>query len=98
MLNVGTLTSHSCELVEALERRKIDFCAVQEARWFCCMSRDISRGFKAVLCGSARTNSCVGMIASKRFRGTIASVERFDDCLMKVVVAAKERLYHFFSA
>ncbi|VDP10747.1 unnamed protein product [Heligmosomoides polygyrus] len=47
-LNVGTLTGRSCELVEALERRRVDFCAVQETRWSCCKSRDIGRGFMAV--------------------------------------------------
>ncbi|VDO19673.1 unnamed protein product [Heligmosomoides polygyrus] len=97
-LNVGTLTGRSCELVEALERRRVDFCAVQETRWSCRKSRDIGRGFKAVLCGSPRTTSGVGIIVSERFRDSIVSVERFDDRLMKIVVAAKERLYHFFSA
>ncbi|VDO18766.1 unnamed protein product [Heligmosomoides polygyrus] len=97
-LNVGTLTGRSCELVEALERRRIDFCAVQETRWSCRKSRDIGRGFKAVLCGSPRTTSGVGIIVSERFRDSILSVERFDDRLMKIVVAAKERLHHFFSA
>ncbi|VDP32466.1 unnamed protein product [Heligmosomoides polygyrus] len=38
------------------------------------------------------------MIVSKRFRDSIVSVDRFDDRLIKVVVAAKERLFHFFSA
>ncbi|VDP38660.1 unnamed protein product [Heligmosomoides polygyrus] len=61
-------------------------------------SRDIGQGFKAVLCGSPRTTSGVGMFASGRFRDWIVSVERFDDRLMKIVVAAKQRLYHFFSA
>ncbi|VDO25240.1 unnamed protein product, partial [Heligmosomoides polygyrus] len=97
-LNVGTLTGRSCELVEALERRRVDFCAVQETRWSCSKSRDIGRGFKAVLCGSPRTTSGVGIIVSERFRDSIVSVERYDDQLMKIVVAAKERLYHFFSA
>ncbi|VDP12578.1 unnamed protein product [Heligmosomoides polygyrus] len=97
-LNVGTLTGRSCELVEALERRGVDLCAVQETQWSCRKSRDIGRGSKAVLCGSPRTTSGVGTIVSERFRDSIVSVERFDDRLMKIVVAAKERLFHFFSA
>ncbi|VDP20298.1 unnamed protein product [Heligmosomoides polygyrus] len=48
--------------------------------------------------GSPRTTSGVGIIVSERFRDSIVSVERFNDRLMKIVVAAKERLYHFFSA
>ncbi|VDP14023.1 unnamed protein product [Heligmosomoides polygyrus] len=61
-------------------------------------SRDIGPGFKAVLCGSPRTTSGVGVIVSERFRDSIVSVERSDDRLMKIDVAAKERFYHFFSA
>ncbi|VDP06323.1 unnamed protein product [Heligmosomoides polygyrus] len=38
------------------------------------------------------------MIVSERFRDAIASVERFDDSLMKIVVAVEERRCHFFSA
>ncbi|VDP04498.1 unnamed protein product [Heligmosomoides polygyrus] len=65
-----------------------------ETRWSCRKSRDIGRGFKAVLCGSPTTTSGVGIIVSERFRDSIVSVERFDDRLMKIVVAAKD----FFSA
>ncbi|VDP59630.1 unnamed protein product, partial [Heligmosomoides polygyrus] len=97
-LNVGTLTGRSCELAEALERRRIDLCGVQETRWSCCKSRDIGRGFKAILCGSPRTTTGVGVIVSERFRDAIMSVERFNDRLMKVVVAAEQRMYHFFCA
>ncbi|VDO23047.1 unnamed protein product [Heligmosomoides polygyrus] len=49
---------------------------------------DVGRGFKAVLCGSPRTTSGVGIIVS----------ERFDDRLMKIIVAVEERRSHFFSA
>ncbi|VDP02382.1 unnamed protein product [Heligmosomoides polygyrus] len=52
----------------------------------CHKSRDIGRGFKAVLCGSPRTTSGVGVIVSERFRDSIVSVERFNDRLMKIVV------------
>ncbi|VDP12406.1 unnamed protein product [Heligmosomoides polygyrus] len=39
-----------------------------------------------------RTISGVGIIVSEQFHDSIASVERFDDRLMKIVVAAKERV------
>ncbi|VDP45943.1 unnamed protein product [Heligmosomoides polygyrus] len=38
------------------------------------------------------------MFVSERFRDSIVSVEPFYDRLMKIVAAAKERLFHFFSA
>nr|CDJ86575.1 RNA-directed DNA polymerase (reverse transcriptase) domain containing protein [Haemonchus contortus] len=71
-LNVGTLTGRSYELAEALERRRIDFCAVQETRWSCCKSRDIGLGFKAVLCGGPKTTNGVGIIVSETAAGTSA--------------------------
>uniref|UniRef100_A0A7I4XTQ0 Endo/exonuclease/phosphatase domain-containing protein n=1 Tax=Haemonchus contortus TaxID=6289 RepID=A0A7I4XTQ0_HAECO len=97
-LDVGTLTGRSYELAEALERRRIDFCVVQETRWFCCKSRGIGHGFKAVLCGGPKTTNGVGIIVSKRFRDSIVGVERFDDRLMKIIVVIECQKYHFFSA
>ncbi|VDO63056.1 unnamed protein product [Heligmosomoides polygyrus] len=44
------------------------------------------------------TTSGVGVIVSERFRDAIISMERFNDRLMKVVVAAEQRMYHFYSA
>ncbi|VDP08310.1 unnamed protein product [Heligmosomoides polygyrus] len=41
-----------------------------------------------------RRNSS-GVIVSERSRDSIVTIERFDDPLMKIVVAAKERLTHF---
>ncbi|VDP41280.1 unnamed protein product [Heligmosomoides polygyrus] len=38
------------------------------------------------------------MIVSKRFRDAIASIDHFDDRLMKIVVAVEQRRCHFFSA
>nr|CDJ93339.1 Endonuclease exonuclease phosphatase domain containing protein [Haemonchus contortus] len=96
--NVGTLTGRSYELAEALERRRIDFCAVQETRWSCCKSRDIGHGFKAVLCGGPKTTNGAGIIVSERFRDSIVGVERFDDRLMKIIVVIECQKYHFFSA
>nr|CDJ85577.1 Endonuclease exonuclease phosphatase domain containing protein [Haemonchus contortus] len=97
-LNVGTLTGRLYELAEALERRRIEFCAVQETRWSCCKSRDIGLGFKAILCGGPNTTIGVGITVSERFRDSIVSVERFDDRLVKIVVVIERQKYHLFSA
>ncbi|VDP53861.1 unnamed protein product [Heligmosomoides polygyrus] len=96
-LNVGTLMGRSCELVEALERKRVDLCAVQETRWSCRKSRDIGRGFKAVLCGSPRTTSGLGVIVSERFRDSIVRDERFDDRLMKISGCSDQGKEQFWS-
>ncbi|EYC44370.1 hypothetical protein Y032_0463g1909 [Ancylostoma ceylanicum] len=97
-LNVGTLTGRSYELAAALQRRRIDLCAVQETRWSGSKSKDIGCGFKIVYTGSKGTRNGVGIIVSERFRDSIAGVERFDDRLMKIVIVTLERRIHFFSA
>ncbi|VDO98009.1 unnamed protein product [Heligmosomoides polygyrus] len=55
------------------DRPKIQASKIQETRWSCRKSRDIGRGFKAVLCGSPSTTSGVGIIVSERFRDSIES-------------------------
>lgn len=56
------------------------------------------RGSKAILCGSLRTTSSVGIIVSERFGHTTGSGERFNGHIMKVVIAAIQRRDHLLSA
>nr|CDJ81936.1 uncharacterized protein LOC101155354 [Haemonchus contortus] len=83
---------------EALERRRIDFCAAQETWWSFCKSRNIGFGFKAVFRGDPETTNGVGIIVSELFRDSTVSAERFDDRLMKAVVVIERPNYHLFSA
>ncbi|EYC32670.1 hypothetical protein Y032_0002g1037 [Ancylostoma ceylanicum] len=73
-------------------------CAVQETRWSGSKSKDIGCGFKVVYTGSKGTRNGVDIIVFERFRDSIASVERFDDPLMKIVIFTQERRTHFFFA
>ncbi|KAL6742029.1 hypothetical protein Aduo_015229 [Ancylostoma duodenale] len=97
-LNVSTLTGRSCELAAALQRRRIDLCAVQETRWSGNKSKDTGCGFKVIYNGSPCTKNGVGVVVSDRFRNSIAEVQRFDDRLMNVVIATVERRLYFISA
>ena len=97
-LNVGSLTGRSIEVAEALERRWIDICAVQETRWAGKKSKDIGRGFKCVYNGKPKTTNGVGIIIADRFRNAIAEVQRYDDRLMKIIFVYERRRLHFFSA
>ncbi|VDO19158.1 unnamed protein product [Heligmosomoides polygyrus] len=64
-----------------------------------CGASDGNRLLNALLLFTGdKTTSGVGIIVSERFRDAIASVERFNDRLMKVVIAAERRRYHLFSA
>ncbi|KAL6729362.1 hypothetical protein Aduo_000423 [Ancylostoma duodenale] len=65
-LNVGTLAGRSCELAAALQRRRIDLCAVQETRWSGSKSNDIRCGFKIVYTGSPGTRNGVVIVTLER--------------------------------
>ncbi|EYC26827.1 hypothetical protein Y032_0010g984 [Ancylostoma ceylanicum] len=93
-LNVGTLTGRSHELAAALQRRRIDLCAVQETRWSGRKSKDIGGGFKIVYNGSSGTRNGVGVIVSERFRDFIAGTIR----LTKIVIVTLGHRIHFFLA
>ncbi|VDO25313.1 unnamed protein product [Haemonchus placei] len=88
----GASTGRLYELAETLERRRIDFCAVQETRWSCCKSRDIGLGFKAVLCGGPKTTDGVGIIQG----GEKLRVHEFGSD--PIVVVTECQKYHLFSA
>ncbi|EYB83793.1 hypothetical protein Y032_0329g2669 [Ancylostoma ceylanicum] len=95
--NVGTLTGLLHELAAALQRRRIDLCAVQETRWSGSKSTNIGSGFRIVYNGRSGTRSDVGVIVLERFRDSISGVNRFDDRFMKIVIVTLERRKHFFS-
>ena len=48
-LNVGTMTGKATELVDMMQRRKVDIVCVQETRWKGSRARSLGAGLK--LCG-----------------------------------------------
>ncbi|EYC23465.1 hypothetical protein Y032_0015g2661 [Ancylostoma ceylanicum] len=71
---------------------------MKETKWSGNKSKDISHGFKVVYNDSSQTRNGVGIVVSQRYRDSIAGVKRFDDSLMKEVIAIAEQHLHFFSA
>ena len=62
--NVGTLTSKSLELVQALRRRKVSIACVQETKWVGAKAREIN-GFKLWYSGGSRGRNGVGIFVEK---------------------------------
>ncbi|EPB68096.1 hypothetical protein ANCCEY_12813 [Ancylostoma ceylanicum] len=92
------MTGCSRELADMLERRRIDICAVQETKWSGSKPKEIGSGYKMMYHGSPRTRARVGIIVSEKFREAVIEVQRYDDRLMKIMIASDSAKIHFFSA
>ena len=49
-LNVGTMSGKGGEIVDMMERRKIDILCVQETKWKGSKARSMGRGYKLTQC------------------------------------------------
>ena len=45
-MNVGTVTGKARELVDMMQRRKMDILCVEEGRWYSNKARSLGAGFK----------------------------------------------------
>ena len=59
--NVGTLTSKSIELVQALHRRKVNITCIQETKWVGAKAPEIN-GYKLWYTGGSRARNGVGIL------------------------------------
>ena len=83
--NVGTMTGRSSEIVEVLERRRVDVCCVQETRWKggkAKMVRGKSGQYKFLWQGCPEGIHGVGLLVSEKFVDKIVEVTRVNERLM----------------
>ena len=86
-INVGSMTGKGGELVDMLERRKVEICCVQETRWRGNKARPLGRGYKLIYSGTdARGRNGVGVILNKRWQENVVEVSRVNDRIIKVKV------------
>ncbi|KAI0234391.1 hypothetical protein LSAT2_015368, partial [Lamellibrachia satsuma] len=71
------------EVVETMERRKVDIACVQETRWSGAKAREIGGGFKLLYSGRTNTRNGVGIII-KDCLENILEVKRTSDRIMTV--------------
>ena len=64
-LNIGTMTGKGREIVDMMERRKIDVACVQEVRWKSERAREVGDGYKIYYVGEQSGRNGVGVIVSK---------------------------------
>ena len=84
-LNVGSMTAKGRELVDMMERRKIDILCVQETKWKGSKARNIGGGFKLLYHGvDGRRNG--GIILKEDYAKSVAEVKRKSDRMMSVTI------------
>ena len=100
--NVGSLTGRSGEIAEALERRKVKVCCVQETRWKGEGSRmlrtKMGGKYKLFWKGCTEGVSGVGVIVSEEFINKVVGVERVNERIMMVKLIVGKSLMNVVSA
>ena len=80
--NIGTIKGRSLEVVETLERRKVDICCVQETR-FRGKSARVFVGrrsrYKFIWCGNDQGTGGVGVLVAEKWIESILEVNRISD-------------------
>ena len=82
-LNVGTMTGKGREIVDMMQRRKIEALCVQETRWKGKKARELGCGYKLYYSGADETGrNGVGIILSPKLKDNIVEVVRKNDRVM----------------
>ncbi|KAF3688243.1 Craniofacial development protein 2 p97 bucentaur protein [Channa argus] len=82
--NVGTMTGKARELIEMMQRRKVDILCVQESRWKGSKARSLGAGFKLFYHGSDRKRNGVVVILKEEFVRNVLEVKSVSDRLMSL--------------
>ena len=73
-LNVGTMTGKGRELVDMMERRKVDILCVQKTKWKGSKARNIGSSYKLFYHGVSGQKNGVGIILKERFINSVLEV------------------------
>ena len=83
-LNVGSMTGKGRELVDMMERRKVDILCVQETKWKGSKTRGIEGSFKLLYHGVDCRRNGAGIILKEDNAKSVVEVKRKSDRMMSV--------------
>lgn len=84
-LNVGSLTERCRELVDLMERRRVNILCVQETRWRGDKARLLAEGYKLFYSSTdSEGHSGVGIIVDKELKEEVCEVERVNHRIMSI--------------
>ena len=93
--NVSSMVNRSGEVVDALHRRKIDFCCAQETRWKGESVRILGtngRRYKFFWQGCNKKTAGVGVFIAERWIDSVVNVVRVNERIMYVKLVIESRL------
>ena len=96
-LNVGTMTGKGRELVDMMQRRKVDILCVQETRWKGSKARSLGAGFKLFYHGVDRKRNGVGVILKEELVRNVLEVKRVSDRVMSLKLEIEGVMFNVVS-
>ena len=96
--NVGSLTGKSREIVDVMQRRKINAMCIQEVKWTGSSARELGDGYKLYYSGGRNKRNGVGIILDPNLKDTVFEVIRHNDRVMSVKAAIHGDIINIISA
>lgn len=96
-MNIGTMTGKGRELVDMMQRRKVDILCVQETRWKGSKARSLGSGFKVFYHGVDRKRNGVGVILKEEFVRNVLEVKRVSDRVMSMKIEIEGVMFNVVS-
>ena len=84
-LNAGTMTGRGREVVDVMERKKIDILCVQETRWKGQKARETGNRYKLYCVGEASGRNGVGIVLSPAMKEGVLKVNRVSSRLIWMI-------------
>ena len=97
-LNVGTMNGKGREIVDMMERRRIDILCIQETRWKGSKSRQLGDGYKLIYYGKDNKRNGVGVVLKSAYAEGVLGVERISDRVMSLKVDVEGLILNVTSA
>jgi len=97
-VNAGSLSGKSMELVDLMERRRINILCVQETKWKGEKAKEIGNGYKLFYYGTNNRRNGVGIILDPEMKKNVLEVNRKSDRLMRVKIKVENRIINIVSA
>ena len=97
-LNVGSMTGKGHEIVDMMQRRKIDVLCVQETKWKGSKARFLGNGYKLYYHGQDNRRNGVGIILKGTYVERVLEIKRMSDRLISVKIEVEGEILNIVSA
>ena len=97
--NIGSMTGRGLEIVQMMNRRRMDILCVQEIKWSGEKARMLEMGYKLYYKGDTNKRNGVGIIVSEHLVQNVIETKRISDRLISVKLAMSDkRIMNIISA